>query len=136
MPATAPGPRTLVQTPIIGAELDIKVIAGRGLIAKDGGLMSKKSSDPFVRIGGSNTSKRQWAVGKTKVVFKSLDPTWDEDVKFHFDHVQAKGLTSAKTLTLVFSVFDHDAMSFVENKAHLADQPGLQAADWPRMAEA
>jgi len=25
---------------------------------------------------------------------------------------------------------------YVENEAHLADQPGLQAADWPRRAEA
>ena len=25
---------------------------------------------------------------------------------------------------------------YVENKAHLAEQPGLQATDWPRMAEA
>ena len=27
-------------------------------------------------------------------------------------------------------------LRYVENKACLADQPGLQAADWPRMAEA
>ena len=28
------------------------------------------------------------------------------------------------------------ALNYGENKAHLADQPGLQAADWPRMAKA
>ena len=101
-----------METPIIiGAELDIQIISGRGLVAKDGGLMSRKSSDPFVKIGGANTNRRQWSIGKTKVISKSLDPTWNEGIKFHFDHLQAKGLTSAKKVTLVFSVFDFDTLS-------------------------
>jgi len=33
-------------------------------------------------------------------------------------------------------MFDHAVLIYVEDKAHLAELPGLQAADWPRMAEA
>ena len=32
--------------------------------------------------------------------------------------------------------FDWEVDGYVENRAHLADQPGLRAAGWPRMAEA
>ena len=44
---------------IVGGELNLTVVAGRDLVAKDGGWVTKGSSDPFVRVfvGGAEVGK-------------------------------------------------------------------------------
>ena len=101
----------VMKMPVIGAEIDITIKAGRDLVAKDGGTFSKGSSDPFVKIKGWNINKREWKIGKTKTVSKSLNPTFDETFKFHFNHMQTRGLVAQPKFTLIFSVFDDDKLS-------------------------
>jgi hypothetical protein len=63
---------------VIAAEFDIKVVAGRGLIAKDGGglLGGKRTSDPYVVVRYRKISHQ------SPHVEDSLDPTWDWACKF------------------------------------------------------
>ena len=51
---------------------------------------------------------------------------------------RAAALLTGLPHALVMLNDDGDAfvLVYVENEAHLVDQPGLQATDWPRMAEA
>jgi Ca2+-dependent lipid-binding protein len=95
--------------PVIGAEIDCTVIAGRNLVAKDRSLFGKKSSDPFVVIscayhGGVATR----TLGTTAVVDKNLSPVWNEHFKLNID---AKAATRLDSSEIVFSVFDKDMMS-------------------------
>ena len=61
---------------IQGLEVEISVIRGKDLVAKDssGVFGKKKSSDPYVKIffGGKNH-------GKTKTIDKTLAPEWNEN---------------------------------------------------------
>ena len=100
----------VMRMPIVGVELDVKVTAGKGLLAKDGGTFSKGTSDPFVKVSATNGNKRQWAIGRTQTVKKSLDPTWNESFKLNFDHLQTKSLVAGKKVTVVFAIFDYDSI--------------------------
>ena len=63
---------------VLGAEIDLTIVSGRNLVAKDGGgLFSKsKSSDPYVRVIFVGQE-----YGKTEVVKKDLNPTWNHTMK-------------------------------------------------------
>jgi len=93
------------ESDVIGAEIDIKILAGRNLVAKDGsgflGLGKNKSSDPYVVI---SYSRKQ--LGKTKVIKKTLNPTWDETFKFMLE-----GRSFRPAEDVVLDVFDHDKSS-------------------------
>ena len=110
---------------VVGCEIDVTIVAGRGLVAKDRSLFGKKSSDPYVVI---SCGKR--TLGTTKVVDKSLSPVWNQAFKLNLDAKAAARLEStelvldpppystALTLTLtltlypnpnqVFAIFDKD----------------------------
>ena len=89
--------------PIIGAELDIEIIAGKNLVAKDRSLFGKKSSDPFVVIScGSRT------LGTTRVIDKSLDPVWNETFKLNID---GKSAANMEQTEILLSIFDKDKLS-------------------------
>ena len=57
---------------ILGAEIDLTIVGGKDLVAKDGGgLFSKsKSSDPYVRVVYVGHE-----YGRTEVVEKNLSPS-------------------------------------------------------------
>lgn len=59
-------------------KIDLTVLAGRDLVAKDKNLMGKNtSSDPYIEVWADND-----LVGKTPVVSKSLNPVWEKDNTF------------------------------------------------------
>ena len=78
----------------------IEVIAARDLKAADGGLFTKKTSDPYVVIRdvkGLDGDSRG-----TAVITKDLNPTWNEAFDFEFNY---------KLSGFVFEVFDYDKRS-------------------------
>ena len=89
--------------PVIGAEVDCTVMAGRNLVAKDRSLFGKKSSDPFVVL-----SCRGKTLGTTKVVKKNLSPEWNQPFKLNID---GKAAAQMDTAELVVAIFDEDKLS-------------------------
>ena len=87
---------------IVSGELNVTVCAGKDLVAKDGGWLSKASSDPFVKVfvGGAE-------VAKTATVSKNLSPEWNEKVLTDF----IVGPKARKDPTVRFRIFDYDMMS-------------------------
>mmetsp|Transcript_12544 Transcript_12544/g.25488 ORF Transcript_12544/g.25488 Transcript_12544/m.25488 type:complete len:632 (-) Transcript_12544:150-2045(-) len=92
-----------VDAPVIGAEIDCTVVAGRGLVAKDRSLFGKKSSDPFVVI-----SCGQRILGTTEVIEKNLSPVWNKQFKLNID---GKAVSRLNSTELVFAIFDKDKLS-------------------------
>ena len=75
----------------VGCEIDITIVGGRGLVAKDRSAFGKKSSDPYVVI---SCGKR--TLGTTRVVDKSLSPVWNETFKLNLDAMAAARLESTE----------------------------------------
>ena len=76
---------------VVGCEIDITIVGGRGLVAKDRSLFGKKSSDPYVVI---SCGKR--TLGTTRVVDKSLSPVWNQTFKLNLDAMAAARLESTE----------------------------------------
>jgi hypothetical protein len=87
---------------IVSAELDLTVVAGRDLIGKDGGMFSKATSDPFVKVtvGGMDA-------GNTDVVKKSLSPEWNAKICAGL----SIGPKALKAPIITLGIFDYDACS-------------------------
>ena len=120
---------------IQGVQVDIIVVEGRGLVAKDGsGIFSKKkSSDPYVKIyfGGKNH-------GKTKTIDKTLSPRWNEtySIKLGTKHVEKILKGDPKYNTIDFVIFDEDTlgsddpMGTVSIPLVVRDTPANLSAQW------
>ena len=91
----------MVDRAVIGAEIDLTVVAGRGLVAKDGGVFSKKSSDPYVKVVFVGSE-----LGKTPTITKSLDPEWNHTMKFVLE-----GRRFRTDADLVLGLWDFDKTS-------------------------
>lgn len=66
--------------------VQLTVLQGEGLVAKDRNLFGKKtSSDPYVEVW----SLGQRIVGKTKTHYKTLSPTWNQTFSIDFREEQA-----------------------------------------------
>ena len=87
---------------IVSGELNLTIVAGKDLVAKDGGMFSKASSDPFVKVFVSGAE-----VAKTAHVSKNLNPEWNATVLTDF----IVGPKARKDPTVRLCVFDYDAMS-------------------------
>ena len=61
-----------------------------------------------MKLSVINPNKREWQIGKTKVIKETLDPTWNEHLKLAFDAREVKELVKCKSLTLVLAIFDED----------------------------
>ena len=87
---------------IVSGELNLTIVAGKDLIAKDGGMFTKASSDPFVKVfvGGVE-------VTKTATISKNLNPEWNATVLTDF----IVGPKARKDPTVRLCVFDYDLMS-------------------------
>ena len=91
--------------PVIGAEVDLTIIAGRNLVAKDGSGLLKlgknRTSDPYcvVRHMGK-------LLGKTQDIKKCLDPEWNATFKFHLE-----GRSWRPDESIVLAIYDFDTFS-------------------------
>ena len=61
-------------------ELVVGLLAGRGLPAMDGGLFTKGSSDPVVRLLLDGEEEK-----RSTVLRRTLEPRWDESFEFAAD---------------------------------------------------
>jgi hypothetical protein len=86
---------------VIGVEIDVVVKSGKDLVAKDGGLFSKKSSDPYVKI---QLGSRE--LSRTPTIEKTLNPVWGHACKFMLAGRELKANSR-----LVFAIFDRDKAS-------------------------
>mmetsp|Transcript_12705 Transcript_12705/g.19680 ORF Transcript_12705/g.19680 Transcript_12705/m.19680 type:complete len:592 (-) Transcript_12705:71-1846(-) len=94
---------------LAGLEIDVSIIQGRDLVAKDRGkigLGKKTTSDPFVKIFFEGIER-----GHTKTVPKNLSPAWNQDFKIHLNQNDANRFVSRKTGELHFHIFDEDKLS-------------------------
>ena len=100
--------------------VQIQIIAGKGLAAKDRNLLGKKTtSDPFVEVWksphvpeapaagakSSKPSKDQSMVGSTKTQYKTLDPEWNETFVVEFFEKETR------TPHVLLKIFDEDKLS-------------------------
>ena len=90
---------------VIGVELDFTVVAGRGLVAMDGGMFKAKTSDPYViaTISGSKKFKET-----SDVCPKTLTPEWKQ-ASWKFTML---GRDCNMNASLVLSIFDRDRGMF------------------------
>ena len=94
----------------------VTIVQGRGLVAKDKNVLGQKtSSDPYVKLYLSTVPKatqftrgEKTKIGKTPVVKKNLNPTWDTTFDAFDVPYGAKGDDS---VTLVFEIYDEDKAS-------------------------
>ena len=88
--------------PVTGVTLDVNVLAGRSLVAKDGSgflkLGKAKTSDPYVVVWYGKQK-----LADTKVETKTLDPVWNQTWQWKFD-----GRTFKASAELTFKIYDHD----------------------------
>ena len=80
-------PKSKLENDVLGAELDVKILAGRNLAPMDGagvfGMGKAKTSDPYVKVSLSDVDKPKFRGLQTSVVPKTLNPEW-HDAAFKF----------------------------------------------------
>ena len=89
------------ESPIVNGEFDITIHAGKNLLATDGGIFTKKTSDPYVKV--LYLGKK---IFETKHLENTLNPKWEASVKLV---IPGRQIRMDKELT--FAVFDDDALS-------------------------
>ena len=92
---------------VLGADIDLKIVGGRGLVAKDHPMWGKPSSDPYVKVQlhEVGAEQRTLKIGSTTKLSKTLEPVWNEPFAFSVDAAQLQ------TLELVLALFDKDNLS-------------------------
>jgi len=99
-----------MSSAINGIEIDITLVQGRNLMAKDskGMFSKKKTSDPYAIIywGGEKC-------GKTKTIDKTLNPQWNETFKIKAGSQNMSQLLNGdpKYSVLDIVIFDDDKLS-------------------------
>ena len=86
----------------VGAEINLTIIEATSLVGKDGGLFSKATSDPFVKVLVAGEE-----IARTEHVKKNLSPTWN--AKVLTDH--KVGPKFRKNPEIRLCIFDYDVMS-------------------------
>jgi tellurium resistance protein TerZ len=114
-----------------GLVIDIEVKQGKGLVPKDRKLESvgqATTSDPFVKVYGGKTF-----LGKTKVIFKTLDPVWNQQFQLTLGVDETHQLLERSgAVNLEFRIFDfdhgkdHDSMGIVRIPVHCTDSPSTK----------
>ena len=99
-------------------ELVVGLLAGRGLPAMDGGLFTKGSSDPVVRLLLDGEEEK-----RSTVLRRTLEPRWDESFEFAADDA---------TASLVLVVEDWDLLSGNDFMGRV--EVPLAPATWQRRA--
>lgn len=110
--ATAPW-----QDPIDKMMVQLEVIQGKDLVAKDRNLFGKKtSSDPYVLISllctpsntlpGRKKKIQKIRLGRTETIKKNLSPVWNYSQTYAIPYSRKNDV-----LQIVFDIFDEDKMS-------------------------
>ena len=103
--------------PIDKMNLEIQVLNGSGLVAKDRNMLGKKTtSDPFVVVSLISRG-RKTQLGKTKTVKKTLSPAWQATFSTSLSYLQhgpSPGFPNSNPM-LMFEIFDEDLMSAPDN---------------------
>ena len=101
------------QFPILDSiEIDMKIIEGRDLVAKDKKMFSSKkgTSDPYVRV--SITGGYSKLIGQTKVIKKTLDPKWNQSYNLKIKGREANKIVRGRYKTMLcFEIFDKDTLT-------------------------
>ena len=84
-------------------KLHLGIKSATGLRAADWALRGGGKSDPYVII---YLNGRQ--VGKTNVIKKTLNPTWDFDIDIEIENIEELGASSWATSSLMLEVYDYD----------------------------
>jgi len=105
--------------PIEKINIDIHVLQGSKLVAKDRNMFGKRvSSDPYVLLSltctpPTNTpdykdksKHHKFELGRTETVKKNLSPTWNFTTKCVIPYTRM-----SETIRLAFEIFDEDKMS-------------------------
>ncbi|KAL3923407.1 MAG: hypothetical protein SGILL_001674 [Bacillariaceae sp.] len=99
--------------PIDKMALEVRVVKGSGLVAKDRNMMGKKTtSDPFVVVSLISRG-RKTVLGKSKTIKKNLAPVWDFGLTTSLSYLQhgpSPGFSNSMPM-LMFEIFDEDLMS-------------------------
>jgi len=104
--------RTGSTGPALGTVVVVmEVIRARNLVPKDRSKLKSMmrmsrawTSDPFVKVFHEGNP-----VGRTKTVYKDLNPVWNEKMDLVLDGDDS---TLLKPVKLTFAIFDFDALSF------------------------
>ena len=90
---------------ISSIEVDITIIQGKGLVAKDRNRFGKKTrSDPYIVVQKEGSYD---ALYTTKTIKESLDPQWNESFKLYLSHA----LDISGKAPIKFHIFDHDKLT-------------------------
>ena len=128
------------EAPIDKMIVQIQILQGSGLAAKDRNLFGKKtSSDPYVLVywlssppsipGQKNSKEQRIKLGKTTTVRKNLSPTWNYSVKMSIPFSKKNDNNK-----LSFHIYDedklsdHDCMGIVTHPLLWKDSAG--SASW------
>jgi Ca2+-dependent lipid-binding protein len=102
--------QTHFEAPIDKMNIQIQVIQGTGLVAKDRNLLGKKTtSDPYVVVSLLSSRGQKLEIGRTKTIYKNLSPSWDCTLTAAIPYLQY-GPSAGNTI-LLFQIFDEDQMS-------------------------
>lgn len=88
-------------------KIKLQVMAGRNLVAKERGMLGMgraKSSDPYVEFCTLRDYEHRKSWGKTNVVHKTLNPTWEQQSTFSF-MISVKDI---ERTVMCFHVYDSD----------------------------
>ncbi|KAL3920382.1 MAG: hypothetical protein SGILL_003294 [Bacillariaceae sp.] len=111
--ATKPKQQQEFIAPIDKMLMELQVLSGSGLVAKDRNMLGKKTtSDPFVVVSLISRG-RKTQIGKTKTVKKTLSPAWQASFRTslsYLHHGPSPGFPNSNPM-LMFEIFDEDLMS-------------------------
>jgi tellurium resistance protein TerZ len=93
---------------VSGIEIDISVLRGKDLVAKDRNIFNKKTtSDPYVTIVLDGRT-----VGTTQIIPKNLNPEWNETFKLNLSTEESNRIITkiknGDSPQLMFHIYDHD----------------------------
>eukprot|EP00854_Cymbomonas_tetramitiformis_P010328 gene10328-12214_t len=98
---------SLSDADVLGAEIDVVVVSGKDLAPKDSSFFGKGTSDPYVKVEVARNSTVLAKLGQTKVVEKSLSPSWGES----FKGMLSKQQLQQPGIEVVFLIYDWDFAS-------------------------
>lgn len=124
------------KQPIIDKmSVQITIIKGLDLVAKDRNLFGKKtSSDPYVLVylfssGQMNEREQKIKLGQTPTVKKNLSPTWNHSVSTTLPYHK-----KSDNNRIIFQIFDEDKLSADDSMGiiniPLAFQDSTEPAVW------
>lgn len=117
------------QDPIDKIMVELQIIQGQDLVAKDRNMFGKKiSSDPYVCISllctpsttvpGKTRKVQKIQLGRTKTIKKNLNPEWNYSQTYSIPFSRKND-----TLQLVFEIFDEDKVSTDDSMGVVKLQP-------------